>query len=191
MSAKYVPPRSNATNPAANHKFSSSSNRVSKYSSMTHRKHAFTYEKPPDTSSSELFPELGNPPEGEGEGEDGSNVATTEPASLGMWGSDITTNSEQPIIQTRALNPVQKTGRTSTMPLSVCDHTLDSEQTIINVDTSFAIATMLRRQRESEELNALNGYRDDYVYPHELDELYHERMLAADYDSEYESDASD
>lgn len=173
MTKKYVPPGSKAK---SNPKFSRPLGRGPKS-----RGPAFTYQKPPDTSNEELFPELGDKKAG-----DETGSMSTLPTNVGKWGTSITIGPEKPDTQRPTPKPVPTVESSSAN-----DSEIDPCRRVLDVDTRFALATMLRRQREAEELNALNGYRDDYVYLHELEELEHDRMLAAEYDSDYESDMSD
>lgn len=151
MSTKYKPPGSKTGSK------SNSPRRKSRFISTEPVK-----EKPPDTSSSDLFPTLG-----------GENNAAPTTATATKWGGGVIIHSEPPRTQHIKSETVVK--------LDICNK---RKPRVIDVDPSFAIATMNRQNREAAELNSLNGYRDDYVYLHELDELERDRDMASDDDND-------
>ena len=168
MSAKYTPPGSKV---------------APKFSAFPRRNRFVATESikepPPNTSSSELFPVLG---ETNGNSSDipPVSLSTSTPPPTTVWGASAWPEQPgAPKAVTRTLPPIDDSVsvKYSTISEPLARKTFD-------IDPRFAIAAMNRRKREADELNSLNGYRDDYVYLHELDALERDRALSSDCDSD-------
>ena len=165
MSAKYTPPGSKVVPKMA------SRPRINPFITVK--------ETPPDTSSSDLFPELGG-----GNGKLSPSTPTPTPMAT----------STPPPISWGKIAQLEQPSAPKITPRTIPKNDIDppviqTKHKVIDVDPSFAINAMYRRKREAAELNSLNGYRDDYIYLHELDEL--ECGCGCASDSEYDSDLSD
>ena len=123
-------------------------------------------EKPPDTSCDSLFPELGGtkPP---GDTVNNTSVKTT------AWGPMPAVVRPMPAVvrPTPTVHPappppmVGKSKHPKKKPVS-----RSRRKIFLTFDSQCATQLMHSRKMEEEELNALSGYRNDYVYLHELDD---------------------
>jgi hypothetical protein len=110
-------------------------------------------EKPPDTSCDSLFPELSVTPN------------TQPPANKkhisNAWGK-VSSAAPNPAITPSNVTNIGKELETLSAHCK--------KNHIIEVDNRVFMQTMHNRKMEERELNALSGYRNDYIYLHELDE---------------------
>ena len=162
-SSAYRPPGSKSSSTPANTSLSS------------HQRNRFIssrpiVEKPPDTSCESLFPELVTIPS-----ESISNDIHVKTATS-VWGAvptvSVTPTTPPPPIPSPLPPPTTKPIHSTTMFTKHSKRNTPSrpQRVPFNFDNHYATQLMHDRKIEEEELNALSGYRNDYVYLHELDD---------------------
>lgn len=162
MSSAYKPPGSKKSSTSTSHE--------------SLRRNRFTDNKPvvektPDTSCDSLFPELSVTPN--------TQSPTTNPPIPNAWDKSPSAAPKQ------VINPPHVTNIGKELEMKQEKPTHCKQNRIIKVDNRLFMQTMYTRKMEEQEMNALSGYRNDYVYLHELDEPIY---CDSDYDSDDDSD---